>query len=244
MAVYRQGSKGKRVEEIQVRLREAGHYRGKVDGDYGPGTEKAVRDFQRLRGLDADGEVGPATWAALFSIPSEAGLPSLALAPEVSAASPTDRLNHQRLGRLHPVLAVRSRCLIELCAHEGIAVLVSQGLRTWEEQDALYAKGRAAPPIGKRHIVTRARGGRSFHNFGLALDIVILDALGKADWDTSHPGWKRAGELGRSVGLEWGGAWTSFKDLPHFQYVCGLPIADCRALYRAGGLPAVWERVT
>jgi peptidoglycan hydrolase-like protein with peptidoglycan-binding domain len=236
LAVHRRGSKGRRVEEIQARLRELGYYRGTVDGDYGPNSEKAVKAFQRSRGLDADGEVGPATGAALFSLPGGAGETTEPLAS-------TARLNHQRLGRLHPVLAIRGRCLNELCAHDGIAVLVTQGLRTWEEQSALYAKGRTVPPIGRRFIVTRARGGRSFHNFGLAFDIVVLDALGKADWDASHPGWKRAGDLGQSVGLGWGGAWTSFRDPPHFQYAGGLSTADCRALYRAGGLPAVWERV-
>ena len=84
-------------------------------------------------------------------------------------------LSFQRLDRLHPAVRTRGAALLELCMHEGLSILVSQGLRTWEEQDALYARGRTTRPIGRSHVVTRAKGGRSFHNFGLAFDIVVLD---------------------------------------------------------------------
>jgi peptidoglycan L-alanyl-D-glutamate endopeptidase CwlK len=119
---------------------------------------------------------------------------------------------------------------------------VTQGLRTFAEQDALYAVGRTKAPIGKQYIVTNARGGQSWHNFGLAFDIVVLDSVGKFDWDASHPGWRKAAELGKSVGLEWGGDWKGFKDRPHFQYTGGLTLAQCREWY-AGGLAVVWEKV-
>ncbi|TLY41369.1 MAG: M15 family metallopeptidase [Nitrospirae bacterium] len=94
----------------------------------------------------------------------------------------------------------------------------------------------------KKYIVTKAKGGQSYHNFGLAFDIVVLDSLGKADWDTNHPGWKKAGDLGKSVGLEWGGDWKSFKDLPHFQYTGGLTLEECRELFPSG-LEAIWAKV-
>lgn len=54
------GSSGPGVEEVQRMLRIA------VDGKYGPGTEKAVRDFQAANGLQTDGKVGPATWKKLL----------------------------------------------------------------------------------------------------------------------------------------------------------------------------------
>lgn len=157
--------------------------------------------------------------------------------------NPAARLNEQRLGGLLPVLAVRARCMVELCAHEGIAILITQGLRTWEEQDALYAKGRTLAPLGKQHIVTNAKGGQSFHNFGLAFDVVVLDSVGKADWDITHPSWKRSAEIGKSLSLEWGGDWKSFKDMPHFQYVGDLTTARCRELY-SSGLQAIWDEIT
>jgi hypothetical protein len=155
---------------------------------------------------------------------------------------PAIGLSEQRLAGVHPVLRTRARAMIDLCSHEGVSVLVTQGLRTWEEQDALYAKGRTVAPIGKQHIVTNAKGGSSFHNFDLAFDIVILDAIGKADWDTTHPGWNKAAAMGKSVGLEWGGDWKTFKDLPHFQYTAGLSIQECRELHPQG-LNAIWLKV-
>jgi len=171
--------------------------------------------------------------------PANGGAPP---APPPPPPSPSAGINVRRLGQLHPVLAARGRAMIDLCSHEGISILVTQALRTWEEQDGLYAKGRTGDPIGKKYIVTNAKGGSSYHNFGLAFDIVILDAIGKADWDTAHPGWKAAAEAGKSVGLEWGGDWKSFKDLPHFQYTAGITLAECRELY-AGGLQQIWDRV-
>lgn len=63
----RRGSKGEDVRQLQDLLRRAGNDPGRSDGDYGPATEMAVRDFQRQHGLAADGIVGPLTIAALTS---------------------------------------------------------------------------------------------------------------------------------------------------------------------------------
>ncbi len=65
MVVLRRGSKGEKVKRLQTRLNQLGHYRGPIDGDYGPGTEKAVRAFQRAKRLKVDGKVGPTNRAAL-----------------------------------------------------------------------------------------------------------------------------------------------------------------------------------
>ena len=54
-----------REEKIQVALKNAGLYSGRVDGKMGPSTLTAVRKFQGSRGLETDGNVGPKTWAAL-----------------------------------------------------------------------------------------------------------------------------------------------------------------------------------
>ena len=132
--------------------------------------------------------------------------------------------------------------MLDLCAQRGLAILVTQGLRTCEEQDRLYAKGRTSPPVGKKFIVTNAKGGQSYHNFGLAFDIVVLDSLGKADWDTNHPGWTLAAKIGKSVGLEWGGDFTTITDFPHYQYTGGLSLQRCRQLVPAG-LEELWAEV-
>jgi LysM repeat protein len=179
----------------------------------------------------------PDAEAASTAFPPAIAAPSAQPAP----AAPSDRtrtLNGQRLALVHPRLAQLGLRMIDLCAQAGVAVLITQGLRTWQEQDDLYAQGRSKP--GK--IVTNAKGGQSWHNFGLAFDIVVLDSVGKAEWDTAHPGWKQAAAIGKSLGLEWGGDWKSFKDLPHFQLVNGLTLAKCRELFPQG-LEKIWERV-
>lgn len=70
--LYKKGSSGATVSEIQTRLRAWGYYSGAVDGVYGSGTEKAVRHFQRSNGLSVDGQCGAQTLAAL-GLPSGSG---------------------------------------------------------------------------------------------------------------------------------------------------------------------------
>jgi peptidoglycan L-alanyl-D-glutamate endopeptidase CwlK len=124
----------------------------------------------------------------------------------------------------HPFVAAKARQLITEAYKEGINIIITQGLRTIEEQNELYAQGRAKP--GK--IVTNAKGGESYHNFGLAFDFAVFNADGSVNWKVDDK-WKRVGQLGKSLGLEWGGDWTSFKDYPHFQYTFGLSLAQLRA---------------
>ncbi len=51
--------------EIQTALKNAGFYSGKVDGNIGQKSKKAIENFQSANGLKADGKVGPKTWEAL-----------------------------------------------------------------------------------------------------------------------------------------------------------------------------------
>lgn len=66
MATFRLGSKGEEVRRIQEKLKALGIYKGPVDGDFGGGTEGAVRRFQAAERLEVDGTVGPLTWQSLF----------------------------------------------------------------------------------------------------------------------------------------------------------------------------------
>ncbi|WP_406259523.1 DUF1906 domain-containing protein [Actinacidiphila glaucinigra] len=61
------GSTGDRVKAAQCLLKAAGHDPGAPDGDFGPATTTATRNFQTSRGLTSDGVVGPKTWTALLS---------------------------------------------------------------------------------------------------------------------------------------------------------------------------------
>ena len=62
--VLRRGDKSSSVTLLQTKLNAAGYQVG-TDGDFGPGTDAAVKRFQAAKGLKADGIVGLATWTAL-----------------------------------------------------------------------------------------------------------------------------------------------------------------------------------
>ena len=149
---------------------------------------------------------------------------------------------------LYPPFAAQLADLESRLLKELLPFVLFMGLRTWAEQDALYAQGRAVP--GK--IVTNARGGESWHCFGLAADYVLNDAGDKPtaqwSWDTrsdlnrdGRGDWMQLGELAEACGLEWGGRWKRFPDLPHVQNRFGLTLAEAREFHRRGRLPAVWD---
>ena len=109
----------------------------------------------------------------------------------------------------------------------GIKLRVVSALRTWAEQDELYAQGRTKS--GK--IVTNARAGQSLHNFGLAIDVVEIKN-GKALW--KNPNWNKIAALGKSIGFAWGGNFKTIKDKPHFEKRFGRSLVQLRQLYASG----------
>lgn len=66
MTIYLRGWKGPEVKRIQVRLKDLEYYKGPIDGNFGGDTERAVKAYQRSKGLIVDGKVGPETWASVF----------------------------------------------------------------------------------------------------------------------------------------------------------------------------------
>lgn len=142
-----------------------------------------------------------------------------------------------RLAKVHPALAQKIVQLSDSLFTQNVDIEVVQGLRTYAEQDALFAQGRTRP--GKR--VTNARGGQSNHNFGLAVDVAPAKR-GKIDWDDEE-GFDAIGREGKRLGLEWGGDWRTFIDRPHLQ-LPSPPISELRRRYDKGGLPEVWRVVT
>lgn len=110
----------------------------------------------------------------------------------------------------------------------GITIEVISGLRSWKQQAALYALGRTKPG----RIVTKARPGSSWHNYGLAADLGLF-ANGKY-LDEAVPAradriYKELGALAVSLGLEWAGNWKTFQESPHFQWTAGQSLASLRA---------------
>ena len=69
--LYKKGATGDMIVQVQTRLKNWGYYTGTVDGVFGSKTEDAVRYFQRKNGLNADGEIGNLTLAALGINPTQ-----------------------------------------------------------------------------------------------------------------------------------------------------------------------------
>src|SRR5688572_22238652 len=94
-----------------------------------------------------------------------------------------DLMSHQRAELLHPKVrqeVVETIIQVETGFPPTMKVRIVQGLRTVKEQDALFAKGRTTPGP----IVTKARGGKSYHNYGLAIDFAIMyDANGDGNFE-------------------------------------------------------------
>jgi peptidoglycan L-alanyl-D-glutamate endopeptidase CwlK len=118
----------------------------------------------------------------------------------------------------------------ELAAKDGLDYKVICGTRSWEEQAALYAKGRTAP--GPK--VTNAKPGSSMHNFGLAIDCgvfkgkVYMDGSTPADAKIADLMHKHASTLCAKHKLRWGGKFKKLYDAPHFEYDIPYSLADLR----------------
>lgn len=195
-----------KIRRVQNKLNALGYNVGTADGVYGPRTMDAVRRFQTVNGLIADGIMTPRTRQQMFN-PNP---------PDDYSKRPSST----SLSSLHPYVASLAQKFLDLAAANGIEVRITSAFRSWDDQDALYEQGRTTPGA----IVTDAMGGDSYHNWGLAFDMAPV-VNGQISYEDEAL-FDRLGRLGEQVGLEWGGNWTSFyvalKDRPHFQYTFGL----------------------
>lgn len=132
-------------------------------------------------------------------------------------------INSRDLKDLHPRVAALCSAFIAKCKEQGIDVLITSTYRDAESQTALYNQGRTAP--GK--IVTNAKAGQSWHNWRCAFDFVPI-VNGKAQWNDTAT-FERCGQIAESLGLEWAGRWTRFRELAHCQFTGGLTLADFQA---------------
>ncbi|NLR60688.1 M15 family metallopeptidase [Chitinophaga polysaccharea] len=140
-----------------------------------------------------------------------------------------DKLTLARAQLLHPIIRDTVISTLEgLKLPPGVQVRITQSLRTFAEQDKLYAQGRSAP--GQK--VTNARGGESLHNFGLAFDFVLL-INGQVSW-TVDENWKKVAAVFKEQGFSWGGEWKSIKDYPHLEKSFGYSWQQLLDKYRKG----------
>lgn len=147
--------------------------------------------------------------------------------------------NEAALAQVHPVLAKRVSGMIGALMVLNINLLVTEGLRTFARQAELYAYGRTTVsntpckhngvalkigtcnqhPLGA--TITNAKPGQSWHQFGLAVDVVpdyvAADGAQTLDWNPAHDDWKQMLRVGKAFDLAEGAEWRTFPDFPHLQ---------------------------
>lgn len=158
-----------------------------------------------------------------------------------------DLVTLQRIQLLHPKIRTEVE---QMYTNQIVPALTGRAicrfaytLRTFAEQDALYAQGRTRlyDANGNRlGVVTKAKGGQSIHNYGLALDIVLIKDNKTASWEDNvdfdkdgKADWMEVVNILKANGWEWGGDWRSFKDKPHFQKTFGYTWQQLLAKYKA-----------
>ena len=150
-----------------------------------------------------------------------------------------DRPTKEKIKLAHPKLRDELEELVEKINRDVLTgrakVRITHTLRTFEEQDELYAQGRTKP--GKK--VTNAKGGDSFHNYGVSADIVLIINGISASWDTKkdfdkdqQSDWMEVVKVFKDAGWAWGGDWRTFKDMPHFEKTFGNTISTLKRKYQ------------
>ncbi len=166
-----------------------------------------ISAVQAALGVTVDGRAGPETWEVIYK---KIVKPTAAKALVFNSPEPVGTRSEKVIATLLPPVQKLARALIQKSADNGIRIKIISGMRTFEEQEELYAKGRTAPG----NIVTKARGGYSNHNFGIAFDVGVFEG---SSYLADSPKYKAVGVLGMELGLDWGGNWKTITDQPHFQ---------------------------
>lgn len=138
------------------------------------------------------------------------------------------------LSGLFPLFKRQMLSFLELCWQNGIPVHLCAGFRTFAEEDTVYASGKS-----------HTKGGQSFHNYGLAADIVFdnSDRDGVQDPYVEPFGgaWLSCAQLGSKCGLQPGAFWASFQDKPHYQAMINTSVEDLKSAYIKGGIQSAWD---
>lgn len=149
-----------------------------------------------------------------------------------------DQRSESNIGTLLPDTQRAARSFLKRATNlAGFDVRIISGSRTYAEQDQLYRKGRFGNP---GPIVTKAKGGQSNHNFGIAWDVGIFQNGKYLTGDSKSEAkiYKQLAEVALSSDLEWGGNWTSIVDMPHYQLKLNFTLAQVKALFERGKLLA------
>ncbi|QUI24500.1 peptidoglycan-binding protein [Vallitalea pronyensis] len=191
------------VKAIQSQLNKVGFNCGTPDGYFGTGTKRAVKNFQTSKGLTSNGIVDYITRQKLFE----------------SQTAPLENYyesrNETEINTLYnSTIKSAARSVVADALEQGIDILITCGFRSLEEQKKLYEDPN----------VYAAAPGKSYHNYGLAIDFVPVDENGNCLW-SDLSAFNKVGSIGKNNGFEWGGDWVK-KDRPHLQMPFGLTITQ------------------
>lgn len=128
----------------------------------------------------------------------------------------------EKILELFPKFGILVEKLLDKGRQKGLRLLLVYGLRTFKEQEELYAKGRTAPGA----IITKAPPGKSWHNYGLAVDIAVIE---NNRWiSNTDERWDILREIADGLGFDPVISW----DKAHFQKSYGLKINDLYNFYQ------------
>lgn len=120
-----------------------------------------------------------------------------------------------KINSLHPSIRSDVRSfLFDVRKHLSVDLVVTHAYRSFREQDTYFEIGRTA----SGNIVTYAKGGESYHNYGLAFDVKSQSPRLTNDFGEV---WVEIGDLGKSYNFEWGGDFSNLNDYRHFQRTYG-----------------------
>lgn len=131
---------------------------------------------------------------------------------------PKELPDYNRPTDLTPLVKRKAEAVIAEMSRLGHQIRIVEGFRSFERQSQLYAQGRTTPGA----IVTNAKAGESFHNYGVAVDFVFR----KEGYNAGETLWALLGKVGKMQGFEWGGDWKGFVDRPHFELRLGYSLKD------------------
>jgi len=137
-----------------------------------------------------------------------------------------DVRNNKAVLTLVPKVQGKVNDVLWWCKQNGIEILITDAYRSVLRQNMLYGQGRWYPGS----IVTRAKGGWSTHQYGIAIDFVPTDLQGGFHYEDTNRRMQVV-NFAKGIGFSWGGDWSSFPDYPHLEYNEGHDIT----YFRNGG---------
>lgn len=179
MKILKKGDFGEEVKQWQLFLQSAGYKIPKVDGAFGPQTERETLKFQVTNGLKADGVVGPKTWKFVTTVSNNTPLsqkwPKQDYRSMVDFYGPVGE-NQTKLEVPYKLKLAwaPSTTLTRITCHQKVAksmyTIFENTLKTYGEKD--IAKLRL-DIFGGMLNVRKMRGGSawSIHSWGAAIDL-------------------------------------------------------------------------